>query len=142
MQRCDAAAEWRSTESTDGHQSHDTVSIYLLSSFTISYPCFAISYPKWALAISYLQCSTVAANSSLSEVKRVEEREKERKKRRGEAEAVFRQEWRVTSGRLLEDLSQVGSTMVRALPAISAIEGLWGTRYSRWPTLAALTCAV
>ena len=48
----------------------------------------------------------------------------------------------VTSGRLLEDLSQFGSTMVRALPAISAIGGLWGTRCGRWPTLAALTCAM
>ena len=83
-----------------------------------------------------------AANSSLSEVKRVEERGKVEGKN-GEAKPRPNNvESGVSSGRLLEDLSQVGSTMVRALPAISAIEGLWGTRCSRWPTLAALTITV
>ena len=48
----------------------------------------------------------------------------------------------VFSGRLLEDQTHVGMPMVQALPAISAIGGLWGTRCGRWPTLATLTCAV
>ena len=67
----------------------------------------------------------------------------ERREKNGEAKPKpFFGRSGVTSGQLLEDLSQVGSTMVRALPAISAIGGLWGTRCGRWPTLAALTCAV
>ena len=48
----------------------------------------------------------------------------------------------VTSGRLLEHNPHVGSLMVKALTAISAIGGLWGTRCGMWPTLAALTCAM
>ena len=48
----------------------------------------------------------------------------------------------VTSGRLLEVLGPVGGRLVRALPAISALGGLWGTRCGMWPTLAALTCAM
>ena len=83
-----------------------------------------------------------AANSSLSEVKRVEERGKVEEKN-GEAKPRPNNvESGVSSGRLLEDLSQVGSTMVRALPAMSAIRGLWGIRCGWWPTLAVLTCAV
>ena len=48
----------------------------------------------------------------------------------------------VISGRPLEVLSQVGGILFKVLPAISATGGLWGTKCGRWPTLAALTCAV
>ena len=48
----------------------------------------------------------------------------------------------VTSGRLIEHQDQVGVLLFKALPAISAIGGLWGTKCARWPTLAALTTAV
>ena len=49
---------------------------------------------------------------------------------------------RIVSGRPLEDYSQVGVNIFTALPAISAIGGLCGTRCGRWPTLAALTTTV
>ena len=49
---------------------------------------------------------------------------------------------RIVSGRPLEDYSLVGVNIFTALPAISAIGGLYGTRCGMWPTLAALTTTV
>ena len=49
---------------------------------------------------------------------------------------------RIVSGRPLEVLTQLLWVLVKALPVISAIGGLWGTRCGRWLTLAALTTAV
>ena len=66
-------------------------------------------------------------------------------KRRNNGEAKPRPYFsmkKTASGRLLEVQSQAGGNLVQALPAISAIGGLWGTKCARWPTLAALTTAV
>ena len=53
------------------------------------------------------------------------EKKRERKEKIDEAKPKPNNVERgVASGRPLEDLSQVGSTMVKAPPAISAIEGL------------------
>ena len=83
-----------------------------------------------------------AVTGGISEGIRAEEKGKG-EKNNGEAKPRLNNVERgVVQGRPLQHQSQVGMNLVRALPAISAIGGLWGTKCGRWPSRAALTSAV